>query len=512
MIFQCRPRGGFSHSFRAENGFVWHAYGQTLSAGGGGTAYPDPHSRHSISHNVVLVDGVGQEWTPRTPAYPFAGRLLAYRKEKDFTYWVGDATRAYQTLPGLLRWHRHVVFTGESFVLFDDLAVRPEAEPARFSWLFHVAPDVPLEIAPAGFQYAMGGVTARVAFARDPRDLEIVNLQGRRGFENLITGQDMLADTQARLEAVGRRLTHQQWMAHNLWVTNRRPEREWTLLSVLSAHRDGEPATTIDFPSDRSVTITDGGGHRRTISFDSDVRGDIQLDVQAVRSHAAATDPAALPPEGPVEEVCIAGDAYRVQWLARESFDAGMPRWVFEGSAEVGVRDGRLWVHNRDPDKRTTATIWFRPELPRNAMIRFRARAVPPAEGNAANLNLLLHAREPDGSPVRFGRSGAYPLYHEIPNYIVTLTGGMQPGWSRARRNPGFNLLHEADVRSEIGRQYAVTVTYQDGRLRYYLDGKRLHDTVDPEPLPAGRFAIRSWSTNAWWDDVEFGRLVPAQR
>ena len=32
------------------------------------------------------------------------------------------------------------------------------------------------------------------------------------------------------------------------------------------------------------------------------------------------------------------------------------------------------------------------------------------------------------------------------------------------------------------------------------------HATL-PDPLPAGRFAIRTWSTNGWWDDVEFGGL-----
>ncbi|MFW5867939.1 MAG: DUF4962 domain-containing protein, partial [Armatimonadota bacterium] len=74
MIFKCRPRGGHSHSFRSEGDFVWYAHGATLSVGAGG-AYPDPHSRHSISHNVVLIDGEGQEWNPNQPDYPYAGRL-----------------------------------------------------------------------------------------------------------------------------------------------------------------------------------------------------------------------------------------------------------------------------------------------------------------------------------------------------------------------------------------------------------------------------------------------------
>jgi hypothetical protein len=208
--------------------------------------------------------------------------------------------------------------------------------------------------------------------------------------------------------------------------------------------------------------------------------------------------------------VKLDGDAYEVEWLARETFDRPdwTSRWIAEGSSEVKVADGRLWVRKLDPAARNTATVWFRPELPRNALVRFRAKPVPPEEENAANLNLFLHARELDGRPFRFGRSGDYKEYHGIPNYIVTFVGGCRPGWSRARRDPGFNLLHEAEIRSEVGKEYAIAVTVRDGRLRYYLDGQKIHDILDSEPLPGGRFGIRTWSTNAWWDDVEIGRIV----
>ncbi len=180
---------------------------------------------------------------------------------------------------------------------------------------------------------------------------------------------------------------------------------------------------------------------------------------------------------------------------------------MLEGNAEVQVEDQRLVIRNRDPAARTTATLWLRPELPQRAVVRFRASVLPPAEGNAANLNLILHAREQDGQPVRFGRSGQYRLYHELPNYIVTFTGGFAPGWSRARRNPGFELLHETDLRAEVGQDYEIAVTIDEGRLRYYVDGKRVHDIVDPQPLPAGRFALRTWTTNAAWSHVQVGRL-----
>lgn len=225
---------------------------------------------------------------------------------------------------------------------------------------------------------------------------------------------------------------------------------------------------------------------------------------------AAGMDVSAAEKSKP-ETVKVAGDVYRVEWLHREKWDAAcMSRWAVEGDAEVKAQDGKLWTQSLGADKPKAATIWYKQELPRDIIIRFKARVLPPEENNAANLNVFLSAREPDGKPIEFGRSGAYAEYHKIPNYIITLTGGAQPGWSRVRRDPGFNMLHESDVRSEVGKEYEIVVTVQDGRLRYYLNGRKYHDVVDPDPLPGGKFALRTWSSNVWWDDVEFGRLVPA--
>jgi hypothetical protein len=209
-----------------------------------------------------------------------------------------------------------------------------------------------------------------------------------------------------------------------------------------------------------------------------------------------------------VDTVKVGGDTYKVQWLSHERFDGGWSaRWAVEGDAEVKVECGKLWVQGLTPGK-PNATVWYRPDLPKDLIVRFKAKVLPPAENNAANVNVFLNARELDGGPVKFGRSGVYTEYHSIPNYIVTLTGGVKPGWSRVRRDPGFKMLHEADVRSEVGKEYHIVVTVQDGRLRYYLNGRKYHDVVDPDPLPGGKFALRTWSTHAWWDDVEFGGLV----
>ncbi|MBN2449855.1 MAG: heparinase II/III family protein, partial [Lentisphaeria bacterium] len=269
--------------------FVWHAYGQALSAGGGYTAYPDPHARHSLSHNVILVNGSGQEWNPKAPKRPFCGRLLAYREGAGFVHWAGDATYAYQTVPGLLRWHRHVVFVdGTWFAVYDDLAMAPDADPARFSWLFHVAPDVPLDVDAAGpaLRYRMGDVHALVALAGPADAIEVADLQLRDGFRNPITGHDMYEETAAALVRKGRTLPESSWMRHNVWITNREPARQWSFLTALVAWREGDTQPRVSFGGSARVTVGAGAGER-TVSFDPRRPGDVTIDLEGVREHAS---------------------------------------------------------------------------------------------------------------------------------------------------------------------------------------------------------------------------------
>jgi uncharacterized protein DUF6250 len=216
---------------------------------------------------------------------------------------------------------------------------------------------------------------------------------------------------------------------------------------------------------------------------------------------AAAAATGAVRTTGPVqveEEYWIEAE------LARETFrDASWrDRWVVEGGGEISASEGRLKVDSPQ------ATIWWRQPLPADVAITLTAGVDGPAENNAANLNLFFHAREVDGGAYRFGRSAVYEDYHRIPNYIVTLTGGFQEGWSRVRRNPGFEMLsEERSTRSEVGRTYRIRVVLAGGRLRYWLDGKLIHDVRDKQPLPGGHFGLRTWRSRVYWSDVRFAAL-----
>ena len=215
---------------------------------------------------------------------------------------------------------------------------------------------------------------------------------------------------------------------------------------------------------------------------------------------------------GKSEVIKAGGDEFRVTWMASENFsDASwQTNWVIEGNGKVSTEAGRLTV--RRLEKVTSnSTLWWKPLLPTNVLIRFKAVAIEPSQDNMGNLNLFLHARELHGSPLRFGRSGKYSEYHELPNYIVTFvrTGGKagEAGWSRLRRDPGFNMLSEAKEQVEIGKEYLFLLVCENGRVRFYLNGKKLHDITDPQPLPGGNFGLRTWNSNVAWDDLAVGQL-----
>jgi len=99
-----------------------------------------------------------------------------------------------------------------------------------------------------------------------------------------------------------------------------------------------------------------------------------------------------------------------------------------------------------------------------------------------------------------------------MPNYIATFVGGGgdddTPGRTRLRRNPGFRLLSEEfETESAPDRDYEIVFAVRSGRVRYYIDGRLLHDWTDPAPLPGGLFALRTWKTALVYSEIELVAL-----
>jgi hypothetical protein len=287
VIFQCRPRGGYSHSFHSDGSFQLHAYGQMLNHGGGSSANLDAFAYHSMSHNTVLIDGLGQAQPSQGQLYPTYGRMIGFSRGRlagegpveggsnqsdSFVYFSGDVTRCYPHQPGdyrrwglpldkvyedravdhLQRFVRHVVFLrGKYFVIYDDLAC---SRPATFTWLYHIRPKTPFafDSKSFAFDYAVGDVRVRLQHVARPGELMLDDRQGLDGLVNPLTNEDYRPWRKGDIVC-----------AHNLWVSNRRPAEQWGFLAVVYPTRVGGAVPPIQRIDDSTVRV---GGD--VVSFD----------------------------------------------------------------------------------------------------------------------------------------------------------------------------------------------------------------------------------------------------
>ncbi|MFO7948296.1 MAG: DUF4962 domain-containing protein, partial [Armatimonadota bacterium] len=360
MVFHCRPRGGYSHSFNNENAFEAFAYGAVIATGGGRKANGDRHADATMSHNSVLVDGIGQDFNQRNPQTERAGRIIAWHEEPGLVYWCGDATPAYaETAPHLERFLRHVLFIDdECFVIVDDLQVADDHDPSRFSWLYHAHQDVPVEIDEenASFSFTVEDTDVTVRHVLNGGDLQIMNLRGEDGYKNPITGTDMLAAAKGSVERSPLRKFRGEPVYNNLWV-NSPPAHQWQFLSAILPSRAEEEGPSVRRINDRTIELQTSSGTKRICFGDpGDANVDIVVDYERIRKLAGEPQP----PQG-----------RETIWQA-DLTDTG--DWVWDGEGEVEHRDdGVLNVHT------TGRTVYWAPVmLDEPVVIDFEAKTDNP--------------------------------------------------------------------------------------------------------------------------------------
>lgn len=290
MIFHCRPRGGYSHSFFNENAFDIHAYGEVITHGGGTTDNSDRYADETMSHNSILVDGKGQYQYGYYPLSKYggyyhraphkrAGYIVAFDKGENYVYWVGDATNAYyESAPYLKRFRRHVLFVRDKyFIIFDELRTDLAHQPGRFYWLYHIYPDVSIEFdkEKLEFQYQIGKTRVKVKHIANSDDLLYEDRQGLDGLINPVTGEDYRKYGQ-----------DDRLFTHNIWINNSTPTNEFEFLAVIFPYKETETEPVITKLDDLTVKV-EYGGFKDVISFDvnSTYSPDITVDYASIGMH-----------------------------------------------------------------------------------------------------------------------------------------------------------------------------------------------------------------------------------
>lgn len=275
MTFACRPRGGYSHAFRSENGFDIHAYGETITCGGGTTSNQEFFANHTMSHNTVLVGGQEQA-AAKDNTVPTIGRIARFARGDGWVYWAGDATNAYAAETGLARFVRHVLFVDNAyFVIYDDLAVRDDAEPTTFQWLYHVLEADEMALSdPPGADYRVGDVRVCLRHLPLVEGLSVTNYPGVEGMVNPITGEDVTARDKW-VQGTGRQ-GPEPADADHLWFTHEQPVREAGFLAVIVPYREADEPPTVEPFGERGAAVT-FRGNTRTISFGDGAEADFRV-------------------------------------------------------------------------------------------------------------------------------------------------------------------------------------------------------------------------------------------
>ncbi len=292
MTFHCRPRGGYSHSFKSENAFDLFAYGKVIAVGGATAVNRERLQHDTMSHNAVLIDGRGQEYDFRSPRYPLAGRIIAFAEKDGLVYFCGDATWAYPRVEGLAHCLRHVLFVdGEYFLIFDDIGKRESAEPSRYTWLWHFLPKLKLDYDRdrSAFRYRMDDVNVKVRHVGNEGNLEFMARIGpKQASRNPFTGKDYYENL---LRGAKEKATNldKAFTQTNIWLTTVKPSRTGRFLAVVTPWKRGADEPRIEVLADRVVRVAAPGLKARTFAFGraADGGADVVVDVRDIRERCS---------------------------------------------------------------------------------------------------------------------------------------------------------------------------------------------------------------------------------
>jgi hypothetical protein len=210
--------------------------------------------------------------------------------------------------------------------------------------------------------------------------------------------------------------------------------------------------------------------------------------------------------------VHLGGEKYHVEKLFSESF-ADMSNWFdLNPRTEWRVEDGSL-LGKWGPGG---SVVWLDPVFDGDLLVSCRAETLAPSTADWAgwglerpenmpeggkNLNLLVLCSGPDGENMRecYARllaEGTGPNgmgEDRYKGYFFTWT----LNWARFRYLPGYECVSELSGEGfeapRVGARHHIAALRRGARVRYFLDGRPVHDYVDPDPPARGQMGFCLW-------------------
>lgn len=194
--------------------------------------------------------------------------------------------------------------------------------------------------------------------------------------------------------------------------------------------------------------------------------------------------------------------------------------WMLSGHEKypegLGREDfGRCWaVESESPDYRIVfldegieitapkgLTLWYGRPVEAPCVIEYEARVMLEREGDRlSDLNCFWMASDPEAEDVfvrSAQRGGKFSECASLQLYYVGY-GGNYNSTTRFRRydgKPDPALLQEYTDQDHLLRAshwYRIRLVCRDGRAEYWIDGEKLFEYEDPDPLVRGWFGFRT--------------------
>ncbi len=215
----------------------------------------------------------------------------------------------------------------------------------------------------------------------------------------------------------------------------------------------------------------------------------------------------------------VGNDEYTAVKLGEDRFDDEnwKERWHLESSdASVSIIEGQL--RTEVPQGGTGLNFWYKEynegELPRDILVRFKAKSIIEGEGWLQIIMLNTNVRWADNSEYRLGmfngKDGDYQ--NNLRMYRTSLT---RDALVLRATPPRRNLLFEnREIVVQPNQQIEVVVAVHNGRIKGYIDRVKMFDLVHSHPkytmpFEGGKVGIRTNKSKIVWDDFEFYQLLP---
>ncbi len=168
------------------------------------------------------------------------------------------------------------------------------------------------------------------------------------------------------------------------------------------------------------------------------------------------------------------------------------PLWNKTGG-NYEIRNGQLYVRGA-----RNHPLWLRRSLPREVQIEFNVRSESPT----GDIKVEVFGD---------GRSFAKQESYTATSYVIIFGGWGNALNAIARMNEhGSDRVIGSRKPVQIGHTYHVIVRRQKNLLTVWLDGAKLMEFNDSEPL-VGRghdhFAFNNWESELWFDNLKITPL-----